>query len=415
MSFQQQFESRSMRSVPSESKDGVMSDKKKLDLNNLTYPMIQPVSLVVSRSQIQNAAQSTSYTQNKNMVFYLNTGSSLVNPRGCSLHMKVAWTTAGNYASASAVNLIQDVSITHSHSRPIQTIKKVNLHHQLESHQRKSLEQLTQSGSQYDYKTDTKAAPLGGRYVCIPLSEISGFFDRDILIPSQIMAGLKVEVTLSTEALATSIVGTFVISDPYISLDTFSLSDSANISIAKMAAKDGLVYPFQSYHTVDMEATSTSYSLSCFNQMSQATFARACFRTTADIAAGADSYAPISIVDATTFDGCSVQAKIGNLYYPMQALNNATELFEWNKSQNFNGMQHRKDAYATTSVYNTGVFNFNLERDHLLDGNGVSVSGSRAFVLNITASSSVARTLDLFVYYIRLVRAFSNSQILISE
>jgi hypothetical protein len=389
-----------------------------IKLSNLEYPMVRPMSLVTQRRQIEHQAQSTSYAPSSTITTFINSGDDYINGRGCYLRFDVQWTTqSGVYGpDGSIVNCIDNISLYHSSGTLIDRVEEVGLRHSVMMKQLHTPEWFTNNATNYGYNgTDGVGAANLAKY-SIPLSTLHSFWDSDKLIPAMLSSGMKVVIQLKPSAIVTSgtALGTYVINNPIFVMDSLTLTDSAQLHLQEESAKNGLVFPFKSWdHVSQAPGSSTSYNLSVFRAVSQATDAFAVARLTADIADAKDSFLPVT-VGADETESFAVQWKLGSQYFPIKALDTLTDIWQFNRMQVEADAKRVAPFPVSTNKY-SGVHMVRLERDALIKGQGIPVSGSRSLNYTATFGSAAIRTIDVFMGFISLARVYMFDKVLIQN
>lgn len=386
-----------------------------IKLSNLEYPMIRPMSLVTQRRQIEHSAQSTSYQANSTITTYINSGDDYVWGKGCYFRFDITWATQdGDYNSqGSAVNVIDNISLYHSSGTLIDRVDGVNLRHAVWTQHTRDVDYFTRDAKNYGY---SEANTAGTKYeYAVSLGDLHPFWNTDKLIPAMIHSGMKIVIQLAPNTIPNSGTagGTYTLTDPVLVMDQLTLTDSAQLFLQEQSAKNGLVFPFKSWEHIDSSSASgTSYNMSVFRAVSQATEAFAVARETANIADGEDSFLPDAVNTTGAF---SVQWKLASQYYPVKALSSQADLFHWNRNQISTDIGVRKSNLLPNATMNTGVHVVRLERDHLLKHQGVPVSGSRSLTYTASFGDAGARTIDVFMSFVKILRCFLFDRLIVSE
>jgi len=388
-----------------------------IKLSDLTYPMIRPMSLVSSRRVIEHSAQSISYAPGAAITTFLNSGDDYVFGPGSYFKFNVLFSGAdGTFVGdGSAVNCIDSISIYHSSGTLVDRVEAVNLKHSVMQKQTHPADYFLTNAVNYGYGATLTAGTVY-KY-CIPLGDLHNFWGRKKLIPAMLHSGLKVVIQLSSAATATSTTGgTFLVQNPSFAIDSLTLTDSAQLHLQEISAKQGLVFPFLSHEHISQSTSSgTSYNQSVFRAVSQATLAVAVARTTANVnAITLDSFEPVPCA-ADEAKVCSVQWKLAGLFMPNKALDSMAEIWTWNQNQMSNDSANRVAPYSVADAKYNGVHMVRLERDHAIKAQGLPVSGSRSLTYSATFGTSVARTVDIFMTFVKLSRCYLFDKVIIQE
>jgi hypothetical protein len=145
----------------------------------------------------------------------------------------------------------------------------------------------------------TNSNPQGREFdVCIPLAQLCGFFNVDLLAPSFLAAGLQIHIDLyppehffvcgsgddgeqylkaSPEPVpATDLLHAWpsgkplVISNPEMHLETFTLTDSIVRKLSQISASSGLEWYFDAVHQMDGNNSGSDYSMQITRALSRA-------------------------------------------------------------------------------------------------------------------------------------------------
>jgi hypothetical protein len=199
-----------------------------------------------------------------------------------------------------------------------------------------------------------------------------------------------------------------------------TLTDSANLFLQTESAKNGLVFPFTSYETISVTGT-TNVTTNVLRAVSQATMAYAIGRVTTNLVnADLDSFLPIAITTAPTSTvasaAFSVQWKIAGQYFPVKDLSNYRDLYRWNASQ-VSGDSNKPLSFGAryADVAYSGIQCVRLERDHALKQQGIPVSGSRALTYTSTWGVNTAKTVDVFMEFVKLARVYMFDKVIVQE
>jgi len=134
-----------------------------------------------------------------------------------------------------------------------------------------------------------KRAKIGNNrrvHVVIPLCEIAPVFNTNLLMPSFLIAGLRLELntypkehflTLHNSEnqtwpapVANTGKGLVQLENVYINLETFQLSDSITRKLSQISASSGLEWPFTAVHTANQTITGNEFSYQITRALSRA-------------------------------------------------------------------------------------------------------------------------------------------------
>jgi hypothetical protein len=411
-----------------------------LSLNNLTYRMQPDLSVAVSRTTTSQFFQSTTYAPTRTMVSIWNTGSAFVNAAQSSLVLDVTNTSfvpvyfGPSVFGCSAANLINRVTIS---SRSGSILEKIDRASQLSAirvlyeHDRgwREFGPGTAAGT-----SNTLAAldwqPNTTLRFCIPLGVISPLLGSiDTLLPAQLCSGLKFELVLSSaeEALvsggATDVLS-YEIANARFETESYMLSDIVLRSLNSTSASAGLeIVGTTAFNSISIRSTS-ALNLECGKSASRALAIM--LKERQAYATGARP-SNVSFFKAASLDAASYisefQTRTGSLYYPQASIRGigprqtSPELYaqtlrsvsKWHQTMGVS-------AGVSESEFRQGsaAFGLDLERSNVQQLSGIPLSNSRVLTVNAQWSSApVGSTdIDLFLYYVTLIRVFGNSVII---
>tara|TARA_R110000851_G_scaffold4974_2_gene20809 strand:+ start:1995 stop:3239 length:1245 start_codon:yes stop_codon:yes gene_type:complete len=394
-----------------------------LSVNDLTYLADNESNVVVERSQKITYSQKTSYNQNEVIILQLNTGSDFVSWLDSSLRILVTPTqVVGNakeitWGGGSVLNLFKTIRLISRSGVVITEITKLNLWNYFNLKMSHSNEWRTnQQGKKLLGVGVPLDANITNEYV-IPLRDICPFFSDDVLSPSVINAGLRIEITMDGigemfqhGAANVDLVTNCNVSGIELNLDSYRLSAGAMSALNSMAASSGLVLTFPDLNNSKFakNAGSTNFSCEVRQAVSMANYVYASIRTTANVSSpNADSFATIAPTDASTY-----QYRIASIYLPQTAVRGSKQYYSQlsyaqgdMKSGSELGIRDDEAdqnalACATIARYST-------------KGSGMALNNSTSLNFNATVDT-VQSDVDVFLMHTKRVVAFLES-IVISE
>ena len=416
-----------------------------IDVNNLSYNLKPDLSVTTSRTTTTQFFQNNDYASNSTMVCILNTGASFIYGPNTTIAFDINTTLLAGGAGAnngiyfpspgSAANIFSRITIMSRSGVVLERIDSVNLLSAIKTKYEHDKTWEESIGSLMGYNnTTTPFIPLGGgvdpavnakqRFV-IPMSQISGLFSYENLLPSALMSGLRIEIALAPAYQAfTKIADTGVsrkydysVIQPRIQCDAYMLTDSIMRSLNESAASSGLEVVFPTYFT-----TIQSRNTTLLNMESR----RACSRALSAFYLEQDPIVDfLTGVGASTMaskhinDGgpVSVQFRAGSLYFPNMAIAASTP--ELCGPENFQMALQCFNKYNTTISANVTYYDYygggslvlgsTLERSTALDLTGIPLSNSRVLALNATFANAEPTTGYLFLQYVTLARVFISN------
>ncbi len=420
-----------------------------IDINNLNYSLKPDLSVTTSRTTTTQFFQNQSYAENSTMVCILNTGSSFIYGPNSTLSLDVKILNVGTagvingvklLAPGSAASLIQRITIMTRSGVVLERIDgshvlsaiKVNFEHGKDWFNTVGQLMGADSGEYVNGVFNYNVLSVGSTYrFQIPMSILSGLFQYENLLPSALMSGLRIELTLNPASqclmAADTTAGTdyqYQIFTPRIMCDSYMLTDSITRALNESAASSGLEIVFKTYFTTVGSRSNTNV----INVESR----RACSRA---MSAFYIELTPRSSVLATNplntdFITANVgpvqtQWRAGSLYFPNSAITGTPPQVS---AENFQMALQTFNKYASPInsrldfgqfrgiVFGTTTEAFNImsttfERSSVLDLAGIPLSNSRVLALNATFadSATTAKTSYLFLEYITLARVFISN------
>jgi hypothetical protein len=227
-------------------------------INGLSYKLAPDLSIVTSRTDTRQYFSQNQYAPNSTAVCLLNTGSSFVFGPNCSLQFTVKNEGANTqgFGIGSAVNLIRRISLVSRSGDVLERIQNLNclnvikLWHQHDEHWRDSTGAMMGISS---------SIPTNGELrFSIPMSELSGLFSYQYLLPSALCSGLRVEIEWESAgiAFATGAGPSYSISDISLLCDSYNLTDMVLQTLNQQASSTGLEIVFETQF--DTQASRTN-------------------------------------------------------------------------------------------------------------------------------------------------------------
>ncbi len=451
----------------SEGKSGVADLKTKLQSNKLVYSFPPSLGVCKSRSLVKNVAPSTSYNDGQLMVIHINSGDTYVNPQTSYISFQGGWVsgvappgdakTNAYFGTGSAANFFNSVTLTSASGVEIERVESANLCAVFMDRVMGNLSQnqlwTVAGASGYTYGFDSVDRKISGSvpgaaawgqttallpYWTVPLGTVLGLFKASKLIPPYLLSGARIEFQLETALNAlqytsttTVTAPTFQIVNPALNLDCYILEDAVQLALQKIAAKDGLVF---AYNTVDVTnidiVGSGTVEVDCRKAVSVANTILAIRRP------------PISNVVATqqVLDNFAtgknrwyqMQFNLGSLYLPNQVMTvpsglasvaTAASSVQSGWAEFYTNTMYAVEGYTTSGTACTFSDYFlrnacvgaTLERSTVLSLSGMPVASARAIHLSARLTSSSGddnHTITLMLIYTRLAKLFLDRVII---
>jgi hypothetical protein len=411
-------------------RDVRVKDMSQLIVENLlTYGLPASETLVDSRSLKRYYAQRDSYSAGDSMVFNLDTGTDYVHGSTSYLTFSVQSLDDATGASATfgglngtALNLFNNATLKNGEvidrEEAINVRSVATLGYEKSAHFHNTQGQLMGASGHDALTQDFKNATE----VCIPLGHVMGFFNTDQLIPSQIVAGsrltIKLEDAFRAFMFATTPAGTagYVISNPSIMLDSYSLTTSARVFLEKRASgADGLPYTWKAWEhvSVAVPAGITRVSANVGRPVSDALSAVCKIRNDAGDSkteSTTDSFASQGW-DNTT----STRFKLGAMTFPDQRVESSAEQYQlalktFKKMRGDDNMPH--NSYRAF-VDSQAIVSMGFERHYAMNLAGLRLNtGGRTLTLDWQVETNVANVqIDCFMGYVRVASGFADGSV----
>lgn len=399
-----------------EGQQGMNSERKKMIMsaNNLSYKFDSVLNLSDNRTLKKQYFDTREYKSDSlsQAVSTWNTGVSLVDTKNSYLKLDFLITDGTgvtNFGIGSVMNLINEVKITHTSGVELSRTQNANHYHCATLYDRHDNDWLDTTGTLMGVTQEGTNIEVDKKHTyLIPLCELDPFFELydDKLLPANIASGLRIELTF--ENLNKAIFkapGTehtsYTISGIEFRTQCVDLYDSAISELNKEASTNGLEITYDRIHTVSSQVTTTSDNIEVRKAVGLAKKAIAVFIPTASLAnQETDSF------KAAQYNFTSWDYRLGNQYYPHQAIENAAEAYYTAlitgqntkyKSPGISLSNFTDDGYAKLACM--------LETDDSLNLSALPINSSRILELRFTRSVSTAVTAFVFLTYTTLTRA----------
>jgi hypothetical protein len=310
-----------------------------LEVNRLDYRLPPSLSIATSRSmRVYRAQQDVLECGRSSIQFTLASGSTYVDFLNSFLRFKVRFPTLANAADWATIapkfsphtgwaQLIRQVRVVHSGGIELdRTQESAGEFMQIQSYYNGSQQKRRTQGSLYSLNDSTRPSPIvNGNMltdhaqtvredvgsnatfvhnrscqglvvdVAIPLSEIMGIFNVDLLAPSFLTAGMQIHIDMYTPqhffVCGTTANGEkhvtppaasalpygwpssapLLVETPEIHLETFTLTDAIVRKLSQISASGGLEWYFDAVHQMSGNPKGESfYSMSITRAMSRA-------------------------------------------------------------------------------------------------------------------------------------------------
>lgn len=403
-----------------------------INANGLSYRMPSNMSVCVMRTMSRSYANLDRYNAGGKIIVTFNTGAMYVMGPNSYLTFDAVVSGAGatgvpegSFESGSACNLIDNVTVTSMQGTEVDRCEGVNVYCRDNDRYQYSQEWINNFGSVMGYgSTETgsfvpvKLTTTVQRF-CIPLSKLAGVFNSNVLMPSMLAGGLRVEIKLADLGTALKDVSTlttnltnYELTNVNIHLDTYQLADSIQKRLMQEASNNGLEYFYETYDRTKHNISSSSKAnITIRKSVARALSAFAKTRLTADVSTlTRDSMASetnkVSAffwrLGALTFPQQKLEGLKEQYYYAQYAMNKVSNPYKMN-SISYNDFKGTEGLVAVT-----------LERSNVLSLSGLPVNNARSLQVELDYTDAQNRDIDIYMSYVQLARIFVNN-ILVKE
>ena len=415
-------------------------DQSILFINNLSYQLPTPSSVVTNRVLKRAYFQNRNYASENTMICQFNTGSDSVNTKNSKLVLKVvagisdeAKNCESDFGSGSGMNLVKNIRIYHRSGTTYTNTQKMNLFRSKVDHIKESATWFSSIGNpMMGYNggiqfQNGNAPNTLTHYIEIPLDKLHPFFDPHggCLLPNQIAAGLRVEIDLENPLTAFAqssldeddgFISSYTIEDCYFDLESYSLMDSAQASLNTTASTKSLEYLYTDIFTSQNSNPSlnSQVNIDINKSVALADSVIGCVQRQSSIIDGTkDSF-------GTQYYNGSWWYMLGSNQYPLQKVDvsksaYAQALLTFDKFSHPNNDSALVLGVITAGgvveesgfVSTYGIYSQSLERDTslALSASPVNASRSLRFELTYDTAPAVAQLITIFLQYLSSSRS----------
>lgn len=417
-----------------------------LEVNQLAYRLPPQISISSRCTHVIQYSNQPSYTGNT-IVFEVQTGSQFCDPAASYIRLNVKPDVAGfGFGSGSVKNMFVRVVVRTASGKELSRVEDANVLMRMMDVYDNSKDWRNTVGRSQGYSvsntdgtvTNTlyseEVSSTTGKVFCIPIQSLIPCMNPvggNVLVPSNIMSGLRIELGLASASDAFSAVNQstgvtdltgYVVSECELHLKVYELADAFQRKIQEIASSSGLNYLYKEHFHGIVSTTTNQINYDIKKACSKALTARMCTRPAA-LSAGKDKF------QTSVFDYNKIQSNIGSDYFPNQPLqingtptiNNINEayyysLYAQNKLLTWSppGISPN-EFFGTTDfkTYNNGVISFNFNKSQVSDLSGYTTSNSRALLVNLQRSSTVAIRIDVYLTFLRLCKAYLSNVVVL--
>lgn len=395
--------------------ENVNANSQILATNGLRYKMPMPLSTTMVRTFKRQYSQKQSYDSGETIVFDLNV-SGQVDCECSYFTFKFKCLDSANAGVAAAfsrngfLSLIREIKISSKNGIELERIQHLNQYAQYWIPANNSAIETARTALLTGYETSyTAAQSAQGVRSVIPLSWISGIFRPHVKnqkIPSMLLAGARIEITLESVARAVTTGGTpskFIVEGPTLVMMEHACNDNTLKILTQESSQNGLEYVYDRVFTSYDESDSAIVNLQIKKAVSQATSVI----TTITVPGNANSQNAASFNSVDVANTPALFSKFNyrhaSNYYPHQALDNTGESF------NIQDCVNVDDNSITFNDFQTQNFNVStpLKTEHSISSSGLAVNNSASISLEYEGNTT-NKTYYTFLVYTCLARAFLN-------
>lgn len=415
------------------SDDSKLSSKdldEMLDISNLSYVAEDDANLVVERTQKIQYADSPSYNPSSNNLVIVNwqTGEDYISARDSSLRFDIEITSGDGQALnppaklgvGSILNIFKRVRVVSRSGVVINDITESHLLNSLKTKYEHTYEWRTEqqgqallgygpTGAEEEFED---VGTAGKKYFDVPLSCLAGIFDLDMLLPSMLCRGLRLEITLApvSEVFtqtgnppANPITGYFI-SNVQCNLDSYRLSAGAVNKLNDLSKSSaGLVIQYCDYENSQFkkEITQANFSGEVRKVASMANQVWAVLRPEAqDLAT--DYFATDSNIK-------NYQYRIGSLYLPVQEVQ-SKNLKQYYQQVNYvlGKLNNGRELGVRFDEFASNLISVATINRYWLRNSGVALNNSTTLTWTFEGEAEAQR-IDIFLKHTRSLSIFLNN------
>jgi len=402
---------------------------------NLVYEMPSNSSAVAKKAHKLFFFDKTDFKGTESsMQITLNSGADFINPKNSYLSFNVKCftddykttptNTVLNFGVGSAVNLFSEIVIRSRDGQELERVRDINVLSQLRARYRYSQDWFNNIGSQQGYlgstsdgdivssdgsytKDEQMAHLIAGMDVVIPLSEICGLFDSDKILPPHLMAGLRIELSLTPFATAFVSAGdasTYIINNPHVRLETVMLTDSVMASLTKTAANDkGIVLTIKTFDLTRSNPTGTSVNIEVRRNVGQLLGSY--------VQSRAADQVELKTVDSMRSEEhlvASYRFRLGSDFQPTSVVDKKVEHYSLSQiAFDKNRKSYMENSVSRKSYLEGGqaLIANDWERSSI-DLSGVSISNSKVLAFEAKYDTAVPRVINTWIQFTRVFNIF---------
>jgi len=431
--------SRAMQMSLKTDKPEAPNSLSRLVANKCVFPLIPSYNIIQRLTLSSLSAPKSSYSPGDMIQLIFNQASDAVIGANSYLIFQAGQYSANtaifDLASGSALNFINRMELVAADGTTIDLLPYANNWYQTKYRWSMSNQWLSTYGSLLGFTATLPTTYSGAAGVniavsgaastlpwfLIPLSFISEIFaaDQQLLLPF-LIGGLRMNLSLETAAVAykytdgsPTVANTYVVNNLRLVTCNVQLQDNILALLQEMTGKQGSNYFYnQVWNVPNVLSSTTSYNLMTTKGVAQADMLAVKSRITAATTdAASDSF------KAETFLATSSQTVYGSVSFPQAAVASDKEALMqgyWAFEKTMDRRDPSNVSYqsfvggASSPQGDALVAAVNLNRSPDVALAGIAINNSKSLQTNITMSTSVARTMDVFLQYLTCLEVYLN-------
>jgi hypothetical protein len=395
---------------------GSASIDELLSVNDLTFLADNETNIVTERSQKKTYSQKTSYEAGEVIVLQLNTGSDYISWLDSTLRIKLNITQTLNdanttFGGGSVLNLFENIRLISRSGVVLTEINKLNLWNFF-SLKLNHTREWRKSQQGFELLGVGQRVFPDNEYI-IPLGDLAPFFQDDVLSPSSLCSGMRIELTCATinnayeckiDAGNTAITAS-VISGIELNLDSYRLSAGAMSALNSMAASSGLVLTFPDINNSKFNKAvgSTSFNAEVRQSVSMANQVYAVVRNSANVGnPAADSFTVLQPTATSSY-----QYRVASIYLPQVPVVGPKQYYAQLSYVRGDTRSGREVGFRGDVANNNALACATIAR-YSTKGSGMALNNSTNLTLQMTVSA-VASDIDVFLMHTKRVVVFLES------
>jgi len=402
--------------------------KSLLSVNNLaSYSLPPSLSVTVARSHKLSFATNEKFASNSNstLQFVLTPGNDYIYGPDSYFTFKLTIeagtdisTVTYNFGDSTVLNLFKEIRIKHAGGTELEVVQNLNVLNFMKwEHDRELCYRARHAGLMGYDAAATYVSNTASYTFAVPLSMLSEMFNQDKLLPSQLIAGMRIQLTLEDPRIAFKASSataadtlSYCVENCRMHLDSHTLSDSVQKALARMSSNEGLdiVYPTYYADTIS-KWNSLRRGVSISKALSRVESIIVIPRLESQIDTANQADIKKSIESEQKMSIGKWQVAIGSQFFPSHQTASSLDDF-WLAEQ---GRDTQNCAqYTEYTTKGRGHIRAMLERSSILTGSGLAISANRGATVNIERIGAAAdRNLQLFVRHANLISVFLDNAV----